>query len=150
MSACENSRQCKVGKNKYYASLIYLFENDDGCIAVDADPDASLGLTLGIRSEELLLDSFSEMKEVIEQKSGGGGVFYSLNPEVEDVIDDYSINRGKTNLANGWYQAGGACYCRENSFLNAILNLCCWIKKGCDPDMGAGIEHLTRGHPGVI
>jgi CO dehydrogenase maturation factor len=139
-----------VGKTTIAASLIYLFENDDfDVFAVDADPDASLGLTLGISSEELLsLTPLVEMKEVIEQKSGGGGAFYSLNPEVEDVIDDYSINRGKTKflLMGGIKQGGSACYCRENSFLNAILNSLLLDKKEVVIlDMGAGIEHLTRG-----
>lgn len=139
-----------VGKTTVSASLIYLFGQDDfDVFAVDADPDASLGLTLGISSEEMLtLTPLVEMKEVIEQKSGGGGAFYSLNPEVEDVIDDFSIKKGRTKflLMGGIKQGGSACYCRENSFLNAILNTLLLDKKEVVIlDMGAGIEHLTRG-----
>ena len=43
-----------VGKTTIAANLIYLFaENGYHVIAVDADPDASLGLTLGMDPNEL-------------------------------------------------------------------------------------------------
>ena len=43
-------------------------------------------------------------------------------------------------------QAGrSACYCRENSFLNAVLNTLLDNQEAVILDMSAGIEHLTRG-----
>jgi CO dehydrogenase maturation factor len=139
-----------VGKTTVAANLIYLFaENGYYVIAVDADPDASLGLTLGLDPQKLAaLTPLAEMKEVIEQKSGGGGAFYNLNPDVEDVIDDYSLQKGKIKflMMGGIKQGGSACYCRENSFLNAVLNSLLLDKKEVVVlDMSAGIEHLTRG-----
>ena len=138
-----------VGKTTITANLIYLFvKNGYDVFAVDADPDASLGLTLGMDPEKLAsLVPLVEMKEVIEEKSGKGA-FYSLNPEVEDVIDNYSLQKGKIKflIMGGIKQGGSACYCKENSFLNAVLNSLLLDKKEVVfLDMSAGIEHLTRG-----
>jgi CO dehydrogenase maturation factor len=139
-----------VGKTTIAANLIYLFiKNGFDVFAVDADPDASLGLTLGIDPQKLAsLTPLVNMKEVIEQKSGGKGAFYNLNPDVEDVIDNYSLQQGRVKflIMGGIKQGGSACYCRENSFLNAVLNSLLLDKKEMAVlDMSAGIEHLTRG-----
>lgn len=141
-----------VGKTTVAAHLIYLFaQNGFNVFAVDADPDASLGLTLGIDPHQLAsLTPLVDMKEVIEEKSGGKGAFYNLDPDVEDVIDHYSLRlqQGKIRflIMGGIKQGGSACYCRENSFLNAILNSLLLDKKEVVVlDMSAGIEHLTRG-----
>ena len=139
-----------VGKTTVAANLIYLFaKNGFYVFAVDADPDARLGLTLGIEQERLAsLTPLVDMKEVIEEKSGGKGAFYNLDPDVEDVIDNYSLQQGRIKflIMGGIKQGGSACYCRENSFLNAILNSLLLDKQEVVVlDMSAGIEHLTRG-----
>lgn len=139
-----------VGKTTVSANLVYLLvKNGYEVYAVDADPDASLGLALGLDPQKLAgLKPLVEMKEVIEERSGGGGVFFTLNPEVDDVIDNYSLQEGKMRLLvmGGIKQGGSACYCRENSFLNAVLNNLLLDKKEVVVlDMSAGIEHLTRG-----
>jgi len=139
-----------VGKTTVAANLVYLFARDGfNVIAVDADPDASLGLTLGMDPQKLAsLTPLVDMKEVIEEKSGGSGAFFQLNPEVEDVIDNYSLQQGRVKflIMGGIKQGGSACYCRENSFLNAVLNSLLLDKKEVVVlDMSAGIEHLTRG-----
>ncbi len=139
-----------VGKTTVAANLIYLFaKNGFDVFAVDADPDASLGLALGVDPEKLAgFTPLVEMEDVIAEKSGGKGAFYSLNPDVEDVVDDYSIKEGRIKflIMGGIKQAGTACYCRENSFLNAVLNSLLLDKKEVVVlDMSAGIEHLTRG-----
>ena len=139
-----------VGKTTVAANLIYLFaKNGFNVFAVDADPDASLGLTLGMDPQKLAsLTPLVDMKEVIEQKSGGKGAFYNLDPDVEDVVDNYSLqqDRVKFLIMGGIKQGGSACYCRENSFLNAVLNSLLLDKEEVVVlDMSAGIEHLTRG-----
>jgi len=46
----------------------------------------------------------------------------------------------------GIKKGGSSCYCRENTFLRALMNaLIMDTKDGVIMDMGAGIEHLTRG-----
>jgi CO dehydrogenase maturation factor len=43
-------------------------------------------------------------------------------------------------------QGGSACYCKENSFLNAVLTTMLLDRpEAVVLDMSAGIEHLTRG-----
>ncbi len=139
-----------VGKTTVSANLVYLFAREGyNVYAVDADPDASLGLALGIDPKKLEnLTPLVEMKEVINEKSGGGGAFYVLNPDVDDVIENYSIKEGNIRflMMGGVKQGGSACYCKENSFLNSVLNALLLDQKGVVIlDMSAGIEHLTRG-----
>ena len=138
-----------VGKTTVSAGLAYLLSRDGyNVYAVDADPDATLGLTLGFSPEELTkMKPLVELDEVIKEKSGGGGAYYNLNPDVDDVIADYSLRRDNIHLLlmGGIKQGGSACYCRENSFLNAVLNTLLDKQDVVILDMSAGIEHLTRG-----
>jgi len=139
-----------VGKTTVAASLVdYFARRGNGVYAVDADPDASLGITLGldprvIEEQVPLID----MKEVIEEKNKGGGALVDLNPNTEDVLEEYSINRGNISFLRmgGVKQGGTACYCKENAFLQSILNSLFYdTDKTVVLDMSAGIEHLTRG-----
>lgn len=117
--------------------------------AVDADPDVSLGATLGLPAQALSsLRPIIEMKKLIDERAGGGGVFFTLNPKVDDLIDDFTIKQDKIRfLRMGAIKQGGtSCYCKENSFLYAVLgNLLLDKDDVVVLDMSAGIEHLTRG-----
>ncbi len=138
-----------VGKTTISAAIIKRFAQDFQVFAVDADPDISLGSVLGLPEDEVLaLEPIVEMKDLINEKLGGVGAYYSLNPKVDDVLKKYSITHGNIRLLKmGAVKKGGsACYCRENTFLNALLKAL--IISNDDVvllDMGAGIEHLTRG-----
>jgi CO dehydrogenase maturation factor len=139
-----------VGKTTISAGLVKLFSNKGHRVyAVDADPDVSLGTTLGLSTEEVeSLTPLVEMKEVIQEKSQGGGAFFALNPRVDDVIEQYSIKIGNISFLRmgGIKQGGSACYCKENSFLNSVLNTLLFEQDDVVIlDMSAGIEHLTRG-----
>lgn len=139
-----------VGKTTISAGLVKFFSNQGHRVyAVDADPDVSLGATLGLPQEEVeKLTPLVDMKEVIDSKSRGGGAFFDLNPKVDDVIDDYSLKIGNIRFLRmgGIKQGGSACYCKENSFLNSVLNTLLFDQDDVVIlDMSAGIEHLTRG-----
>jgi CO dehydrogenase maturation factor len=138
-----------VGKTTISANLAKLFAGKGYKVyAVDADPDSSLGLSLGISQEKL-----DDIKPVIEMKDfigdiTGDGALFSLNPRVNDIADKFSIdvNGIKFLRMGGIKQGGSSCYCRENTFLRAIVNsLLLDTKDVVILDMGAGIEHLTRG-----
>lgn len=138
-----------VGKTTISANLAKLFvKKGYNVYAVDADPDSSLGLTLGISEDKLAnIKPIIEMKELIGEKAGDGAI-YSLNPMVDDVADRFSIEiNGIKFLRMGGVKRGGSdCYCRENTFLKALVNsLLLDTKDVVILDMGAGIEHLTRG-----
>ncbi|MDD2233624.1 MAG: AAA family ATPase [Desulfitobacteriaceae bacterium] len=139
-----------AGKTTFAANLArWLANKGVTVLAVDADPDASLGSILGIPEAELIkLKAIVDMKELIEERMGGSGAFYPLNPKVDDIFDDYSISVGKIRLFQmGNIKGGGtSCYCKENSFLHALVNSLILDKEDTVIlDMGAGIEQLTRG-----
>jgi len=138
-----------VGKTTISANLAKLFVNKGyNVYAVDADPDGSLGLSLGIDEDKLNgIRPVIEMKELIGDIAGKGA-FYTLNPMVNDIADKFSVNINgiKFLRMGGIKQGGSSCYCRENTFLRAIVNsLLLDTKDVVILDMGAGIEHLTRG-----
>ncbi len=138
-----------VGKTTISAALIKFFLNSGyKVIAVDADPDVSLGLVLGIENNLVHdLRPIVEMREIIKEKCGDGA-FFPLNPQVDDILEKYSIKIGQLSfLKMGAVKQGGSnCYCRENTVLNALINaLVVNENEIVLLDMGAGIEHLTRG-----
>lgn len=139
-----------VGKTTVAATLAKLFADSHKKVyAVDADPDACLAAAVGIPDEQIRnLKPLVDLKELVDKKSAGGGAFFSLNPDVDDVLEEYSIPLGNIRFLRmgGIKQGGSACYCRENSFLNALTSGLLWDKESAVIlDMGAGIEHLTRG-----
>lgn len=139
-----------VGKTTISAYLSKKFAQEGYHVyAVDADPDVSLGTVLGLENSQVTnLKPIVDMREVIASKSGGDGAYYSLNPNVDDVLDQYSIDIDKIKFLKmgAVKQGGSSCYCRENSFLNSLMNSLLLNKEDVVVlDMGAGIEHLTRG-----
>jgi CO dehydrogenase maturation factor len=143
-----------VGKTTVSANLAKLFRNEGFTVyAVDADPDSSLGLALGIDEIELSnIRPVIEMSEVIGETAGDGAL-YTLNPPVNSLIDRYSIKLEGINFLRmgGVKQGGSSCYCRENTFLKALVNsLILDTQDIVILDMGAGIEHLTRGTSGGV
>ena len=139
-----------VGKTTISANLALAFANKGyNVFAVDADPDASLGAMLGLSAAELAnLLPVIGMKELIEERMGGSGTFFTLNPKVDDIIDSFSIKLSNIKfLKMGVVKQGGtSCYCKENAFLYSVLNsLLLDTEDVVIIDMSAGIEHLTRG-----
>lgn len=139
-----------AGKSTISAHLVRYFTlNNMPVFAVDADPDANLGLVLGLDPARLeALRPLIELEEVIEAKNAGGGAFVDLNPNVDDVLENYTLTDGPLRfLKMGALKQGGtACYCKENSFLNAVLTTMLLDRpEAVVLDMSAGIEHLTRG-----
>ena len=116
---------------------------------MDADPDANLGLALGLDGKALAsLQPLIELHDLIKEKNAGGGSFVDLNPEVGDILDHYTLRQGAIRLIKmgAIKQGGSACYCKENSFLNSVLtNVLLDRPEAVVLDMSAGIEHLTRG-----
>jgi CO dehydrogenase maturation factor len=139
-----------AGKSSVSAQLVRCFTlHQMPVFAVDADPDANLGLVLGMDPEKIEnLRPLVELQDVIEAKNAGGGTFVDLNPNVDDVLEDYTLHEGLLRFLKmgAIKQGGSACYCKENSFLNAVLTTMLLDRpEAVVLDMSAGIEHLTRG-----
>ncbi|WP_227766230.1 P-loop NTPase [Zhaonella formicivorans] len=139
-----------VGKTTVSAELAKYFAQEGFTVfAVDADPDLSLGYFLGFPEELILkLRPLVEMREDILAQSGGKGAFYTLNPDVDELLAKYVLQKENIKfLKMGGLKRGGTeCYCRENAVLRAVIsNLLLEKKEIVILDMGAGIEHLTRG-----
>lgn len=139
-----------VGKTTVCAALARLFAREGYSVyAVDADPDANLGLVLGVEEEALgRVNPLAAMKRLITERSGGPGSFFFLDPQVDDVVRDYSVEAGGVRLLRmgNLKKAASECYCRESSFLGAVVRSLLLAKEQVVLlDMSAGIEHLTRG-----
>lgn len=120
-------------------------------IAIDADPDANLGATLGFPDADKIVP-ISHLKELIRERTGAeasaGGLYFKLNPKVDDLPDEYSAKyEGIRLMVMGEVKKGGSgCYCPENALLSSLMS---HLLLGRDDvvilDMTAGIEHLSRG-----
>jgi CO dehydrogenase maturation factor len=139
-----------AGKSTVSAQLVRCFTlNNMPVFAVDADPDANLGLVLGLDLQQLeQLRPLAELQDVIEAKNAGGGTLVDLNPDVDDVLESYTLHDGLLRFMKmgAIKQGGTSCYCKEHSFLNAVLTTMLLDRpEAVVLDMSAGIEHLTRG-----
>ena len=141
-----------VGKTTFASTLCRLYA-DEGrkVLAADVDPDANLGLALGLTEEEVnAIVPVSKMKELAKERTAANAsnTFYKLNPEVSDLPDALSRDvNGVKLLVMGTVDTGGSgCVCPEHVMLKAILSNLVFRKDDVVVmDMEAGLEHLGRG-----
>ncbi|MFR9068835.1 carbon monoxide dehydrogenase accessory protein CooC [Paeniclostridium hominis] len=143
-----------VGKTTFSSMLSRMFA-DDGyrVVAVDADPDANLGLALGFPKEVYeSIVPISEMKNLVNERtaaeSGTFNKMFKLNPKVDDIPDSFcKEHNGVRLLTLGTVDSGGSgCVCPEHVLLKRLCShLILQNKDVVIMDMEAGIEHLGRG-----
>ncbi len=141
-----------VGKTTLSSTLARLYAAEGRTVlAADVDPDANLGLALGLSQEEVdAIVPISKMRTLVEERTGATAAnqFYKLNPYVADIPDNYAkeIN-GVKLLVMGTVDVGGTgCVCPEHVMLKAILSSLTYRKNDVViMDMEAGLEHLGRG-----
>lgn len=143
-----------VGKTTFSSILSRMFA-DDGyrVVAVDADPDANLGLALGFPKE--IYESIvpiSEMKNFVADRTaasvGSFGKMFKMNPKVDDIPETLCKEyNGVRLLTLGTVDSGGSgCVCPEHVLLKRLCShLILQNKDVVVMDMEAGIEHLGRG-----
>jgi len=141
-----------VGKTTFSSTLCRLYADEGRTVlAADVDPDANLGLALGLSEEEVnAILPVSKMKELAKERTGANAsnTFYKLNPEISDLPDKLSkdINGVKLLVMGTVDTGGGGCVCPEHVMLKAILsNLVLRKDDVVVMDMEAGLEHLGRG-----
>ena len=141
-----------VGKTTLASTLARLYAAEGRpVLAADVDPDANLGLALGLSEEEVnSIVPVSKMKELAKERTGANesNTFYKLNPQVSDLPDKLSKDvNGVKLLVMGTVDTGGSgCVCPEHVMLKAILSSLTYRKNDVViMDMEAGLEHLGRG-----
>ena len=141
-----------VGKTTLASTLARLYAAEGRTVlAADVDPDANLGLALGLSEEEVnSIVPVSKMKELARERTAANAsnTFYKLNPEVSDLPDKLAKEvNGVRLLVMGTVDTGGTgCVCPEHVMLKAILSNLVFRKDDVViMDMEAGLEHLGRG-----
>ncbi len=144
-----------VGKTTLASTLARLYAAEGRTVlAADVDPDANLGLALGLRQEEVdAIVPISKMRTLVEERTGANEAnkFFKLNPYVADIPEKFSRDVGGVKLlVMGTVDVGGSgCVCPEHVMLKAILaNLTYRKNDVVIMDMEAGLEHLGRGTAG--
>ena len=136
-----------VGKTTLAGTLARLLARDGmDVLAIDADPDMNLASALGIEEPPLPLTEYEDM---IDERAGGPGGMFKLNPKVDDVVERFGGvgPDGVRMLVMGTVDRGGSgCMCPASSFLRALLRHVVLKESSVViMDMEAGIEHLGRG-----
>ena len=141
-----------VGKTTLSSTLARLYADEGRTVlAADVDPDANLGLALGLTQEEVdAIVPISKMRELVEERTGATAAnkFFKLNPYVADIPDTFSKDiNGVKLLVMGTVDVGGSgCVCPEHVMLKSVLSSLTYRKGDVViMDMEAGLEHLGRG-----
>ena len=141
-----------VGKTTLSSTLARLYADEGRTVlAADVDPDANLGLALGLTQEEVnSIVPVSKMKELVMERTAANAsnTFYKLNPQVSDLPDKLAKEvNGVKLLVMGTVDTGGTgCVCPEHVMLKALISSLVFRKDDVVVmDMEAGLEHLGRG-----
>ena len=141
-----------VGKTTLASTLARLYADEGRTVlAADVDPDANLGLALGLSQEDVdAIVPISKMRTLVEERTGANEAnkFFKLNPYVADIPEKYAKDiNGVKLLVMGTVDVGGSgCVCPEHVMLKAILSSLTYRKDDVViMDMEAGLEHLGRG-----
>ena len=123
-------------------------------LAVDGDPQMNLPYVLGLDVPEARsLVPLSETADYVEENTGarpgeGWGLFFRLNPKVDDVVDRFGI-RGpdavRLLVMGNTVQPAAGCLCPENALLAAVTNSMSLRRdEAILLDTQAGFEHFGR------
>jgi len=142
-----------VGKTTLSALLAQAYADAGrNVLAVDVDPSPCLAGALGFPQDKLEeLHPISEMDELIYERTGAKpgttGGFFTINPQVDDIPDRFSVEyRDVRLLEMGAVDIGGTgCICPESAMLKTLFTHLLFRKDDVLLlDMYAGVEHLGR------
>ncbi len=131
-----------IGKTSFAALLIQsLIERADGpVLAVDADPNPSLGYALGHRVEKTISELRNDLLDHIRKLSPGVTKDDYLELGIQECLSE---GRGFDLLAMGAGE-GPRCYCAINSVLRRCIDRLSNAYPYVVMDNEAGLEHLSR------
>ena len=141
-----------TGKTTFSALIaLALAEKGEHVIAIDADSNANLAYALGVSEPEKIVP-LSEMNDLIKERTGAEkgkyGVYFKMNPRVDDIPDKYHNEAGGVRLLTmgSVTAAGGGCVCPEYVLIkNLVAHLLLNRDETLILDMEAGLEHFGRG-----
>ncbi len=121
-------------------------------MVADGDPSPCLAGALGFPAElRDQLHPIAEMDALIEERTGAKpgtiGGFFTLNPQVSDIPERFSVvHKGVRLLEMGSVDTGGSgCICPEAAMLKTLFTHLLFRKdEVLILDMYAGVEHLGR------
>ena len=131
-----------VGKSTFAALAIRCLTEDVGrsVLAVDADPNATIGLMLGIDVEATVAEFREETLEKKDNIPGGMSKDRFVQYRIQQAIGEH---KGFDLLAMGRPEGPG-CYCFVNSVLRRYLDQAADDYPFVVIDNEAGMEHLSR------
>jgi len=141
-----------TGKTTFSALIsLALAEKGEHVIAIDADSNANLAYALGVSEPEKIVP-LSDMNDLIEERTGAEkgkyGVYFKMNPKVDDIPDKYHVEAGGVKLLTmgSVTAAGGGCVCPEYVLIkNLVAHMLLNRNDTLILDMEAGLEHFGRG-----
>lgn len=139
-----------VGKTTIMALLAgELKKQGKDVLVIDADPSPHMAETLGVQTPSDIRP-IAEMTKLLVERSGktAGSPMYNMNPEVNDLLEDFMLEHdGMKLMVLGAIQTGDkGCACPENNVLRRMLTKLLLSKDQVVLlDMEAGVEHLGRG-----
>jgi CO dehydrogenase maturation factor len=141
-----------VGKTTVSATLARVLADAGRSVyAIDADPNNCLAYALGFPPELAdKIEPLSDMTDLLAERAGtapGQGGIHILNPEVQDIIANFTVaSNGIKLLVMGTIEkGGGGCACPESNTLRAVVRELVDLPDDLVMDMEAGLEHLGRG-----
>ena len=139
-----------VGKTTIMALLAeQLKRQGKEVLVIDADPSPHMAQTIGIEDIDLITP-IADMKDMLAERAGKveGSPFYNINPQVDDLLHDFMVEKdGIKLMVLGAIETGASgCACPENTVLKRLLTkLLLLPTQVVLLDMEAGVEHLGRG-----
>ena len=131
-----------TGKTTFCALLIegLLAAGRKPILAVDADPNSSLGLMLGVTPERSIGDIREEMAE--QKVRGATGV--PRDALIEQIINESVAESEGLDLLTMGRSEGPGCYCAVNMLLRRYLDGLGRSYRFVVMDNEAGMEHISR------
>jgi CO dehydrogenase maturation factor len=139
-----------VGKTTIMALVARELKNlGKKVLIIDADPSPHMAETLGIKGAEQITP-IADMTRLLAERAEKtpGSPFYQLNPQVNDLIQDFMIEQDgmKLMVLGAIQKANGGCACPESHVLRKMLKkMMLTADEFVLLDMEAGVEHLGRG-----
>jgi CO dehydrogenase maturation factor len=137
-----------VGKTTFAALTIRFLTEELGkaVLAVDADPNATLGAMLGIQADATVADLREETLEKKDELPKG----MSKDRFVEYKIQQCIVEHKGFDLLTMGRPEGPGCYCFVNSLLRRYLERAAGDYPYVVIDNEAGMEHLSRRTDGSV